>query len=285
LINPACSGIKQPDFTPNAKLFEPVKTPMLPKDYFKGKVAYVTGGGTGLGKSMATTLSKLGANVFITSRRENVLKQTAEEIKALTGNEVAYFPSDVRHADQIEKSLESCVSSLGVPTLVINNAAGNFIAPSERISPNGIKTIVDIVLLGTLNTTLIIGKRLIKEQKPATFLSILTTYAQVGSGFVLPSACAKAGIASMTRGLAVEWSRYGIRLNGISPGPIYTEGAFTRLDPTGEFTKAATSRIPIGRLGQPEELANLASYLLSDYSNWMTGQVIDMDGGELVNMS
>ena len=134
------------------------------------------------------------------------------------------MPSDVRNVEQVEKALDYCVSTLGdLPSLVVNNAAGNFISPSERLSPNAIKTIVDIVLLGTLNTTLTIGKRLIKENKPANFLSIITTYAETGSGFVLPSACAKSGIVAMTRSLAVEWSRYGFRFNGISPGPIYTE--------------------------------------------------------------
>ena len=286
VFNPLNSVIGAPDFSSNAKHFPANKTPMLPKDTFKGKVAYVTGGGTGLGKNMAKTFSALGAKVFITSRREEVLKNAAAEISAQTGNEVAYFPSDVRNTEQTEQSVNECVKQLGqLPSLILNNAAGNFIAPSERLSPNAVKTIVDIVLLGTLNTTLIIGKRLIKEQKPASFLSIITTYAEVGSGFVLPSACAKSGIVAMTRSLAAEWSRYGMRFNGISPGPIYTEGAFSRLDPTGEFAEKAKERIPVGRLGQPEELSNLAAYLLSDYANWMTGQVVTMDGGELTQMS
>jgi 2,4-dienoyl-CoA reductase len=161
-----CSQFEPPNFADNAKHFTAIKTPMLPKDAFKGRVAYVTGGGTGLGKSMATMLSHLGASVFITSRREEILKKASQEISALTGNQVGYFPSDVRNVEQTEKSLEECVKQLGqTPNLIINNAAGNFISPSERLSPNAVKTIVDIVLLGTLNTTLIIGKRLIKEQK------------------------------------------------------------------------------------------------------------------------
>jgi 2,4-dienoyl-CoA reductase len=158
--------LKDADFASNAKFFEAKKTPMLPKDTFKGRVAFVTGGGTGLGKNMAQMLSNLGAKVFITSRREEVLKKAAQEITANTGNEVAYFPADVRNPEQIEKSLEACISSFkNLPTIVINNAAGNFISPTERLSPNAIKAIIDIVLLGTLNTTLIIGKRLIKEGK------------------------------------------------------------------------------------------------------------------------
>lgn len=274
------------DFSPNAAKFPSVKTPMLPADTFKGRVAYITGGGTGLGKNMAQTLSALGAKVFITSRKEEVLKAAASEITEKTGNQVAYFPADVRNPDQILEAVEKCKILLGdTPSLIINNAAGNFISPSERLSPNAVKTIVDIVLLGTLNTTLTIGKKLIKENKNASFLNIITTYAETGSGFVLPSACAKAGICAMTRSLAVEWSKYGMRFNGISPGPIYTEGAFSRLDPTGAFADETKKRIPIGRLGDKEELSNLAAYLLSDYANWMTGQVIDMDGGELTNMS
>jgi 2,4-dienoyl-CoA reductase len=155
-----------PNFGDNVKHFQPIKLPLLPKDSFKGKVAYITGGGTGLGKSMATLLSKLGAKVFITSRKENVLRKAAEEISSETGNSVGFFPADVRKVEQIEQSVNECVKQLGgLPTLIINNAAGNFIAPSERLTPNGVKTIIDIVLLGTINVTLAIGKRLIKEQK------------------------------------------------------------------------------------------------------------------------
>lgn len=160
------NSIKEPRFEENAKFFEAKKVPMLPKDTFKNRVAFITGGGTGLGKNMALMLSSLGAKIFITSRRENVLKKSAQEITSITGNEVAYFPADVRNAEQIEQSLDMCVKALGdLPTLIINNAAGNFISPTERLSANAIKTIVDIVLLGTLNTTLTIGKRLIKEGK------------------------------------------------------------------------------------------------------------------------
>lgn len=274
------------DFSPNAKHFPAIKTPMLPADTFKGRVAYITGGGTGLGKDMARTLSALGAKVFITSRREEVLKQAAEEISSITGNQVSYFPADVRHPDQIESAIDHCVKTLGdSPTLIINNAAGNFISPTERLSANAIKTVVDIVLLGTLNTTTAIGKRLIKEEKRASFLSIITTYADTGSAFVVPSACAKSGICAMTKSLAVEWSRYGFRFNGISPGPIYTEGAFSRLDPTGSFAEESKKRLPAGRLGEKAELSNLATYLLSDYASWITGQIINMDGGEIVNAS
>ncbi|CAF0711652.1 unnamed protein product [Brachionus calyciflorus] len=272
----------RPDFSKNSKYFPALTKPMLPDDTFKGKIAFITGGGTGLGKNMALTLSKLGAQVFIISRKENVLRTTAEEINLITNNKVAYYPADIRMPDQIEKSIDHCIQTLGgLPSLIVNNAAGNFISPTERLSPNAVKTIVDIVLLGTLNTTLALGKRLIKEGQGAAFLNIITSYAETGSGFVVPSACAKAGVVAMTKSLASEWSKYGMRFNGISPGPIYTEGAFSRLDPTGTFVENIKNKIPIGRLGEKEELSNLACYLLSDFSNWLTGQVIDFDGGEL----
>ena len=160
------NDISLPNFSENSKFFQPIKTPLLPKEYFNGKIAFITGGGTGLGKSMATTLSRLGAKVFITSRKENVLKKTAEEIISETGNKVAHFPCDIRNVEQIEKSLDECVKQLGdLPSLIVNNAAGNFITPSERLTPNGVKVIIDIVLLGSINVTLTIGKRLIKERK------------------------------------------------------------------------------------------------------------------------
>lgn len=161
------------NFGTNAKHFPPVKSLMLPGDTFKGQIAFITGGGTGLGKSMATTLSRLGARVFITSRREEVLKKASDEITKTTGNQVAYFACDIRNVEQVEKSIDECVKQLGdLPTLVINNAAGNFIAPSERLTPNGVRSIIDIVLIGTLQVTLALGKRLINENKSKNRLFI-----------------------------------------------------------------------------------------------------------------
>lgn len=265
-----------------AKFFPPRKTAMLPPDTFRGKVAIVTGGGTGLGRAMATILSQLGAQVFITSRKADVLAKTCEEITAITKNPVKYEPADVRDPEQVKTMVDNIIKATGgqLPDIIINNAAGNFISPSERLSPNGWKTIIDIVLNGTAYVTLEVGKRLIEANKGAAFLSITTNYASTGSGFVLPSAAAKSGVEALTKSLAAEWGRYGIRFNAIAPGPIETKGAFSRLDPTGKFRKLMIDRLPTGRMGEVEELANLASYLVSDYANWLTGEVIHLDGGE-----
>ncbi|XP_057291433.1 2,4-dienoyl-CoA reductase [(3E)-enoyl-CoA-producing], mitochondrial-like [Hydractinia symbiolongicarpus] len=260
--------------------FPPVVTPMLPAETFKGKVALVTGGGTGLGKGMATILSRLGASVAIASRRLPVLEKAALEISESTGNKVLPVQLDVRNPDGVKEAVDEVVAKLGLPNIVINNAAGNFVSPFERLSPNAFKTIVDIVLNGTANVTLDVGKRLIKANQGAAFLSITTWYADLGSGYVVPSACAKSGVDAMTKSLSSEWAKYGIRLNTIAPGPIHTEGAFSRLDPTGKWTEEGLKKIPVGRFGEIEELANLAAYMVSDYSNFMNGEVVCFDGGE-----
>lgn len=270
---------------PQASYFPPVKSAMLPKDTFKGKTAFITGGGTGLGQGMATLLSLLGANVVIAARRLSVLETTAAEISGQTGNPVVAVQMDVRDPSAVSTALDVCEAKFGLPNIIINNAAGNFISPSERLSPNAWKTITDIVLNGTAYVTLEAGKRLIKAEKGGVFLSITTTYTRSGSGFVSPSASAKAGVEALTRSLAAEWGRYGMRFNCIAPGPIETEGAFSRLDPTGSFAKAAHKRIPAGRMGEVEELANLASYLVSDYSSWISGETLAMDGGSSRFMS
>eukprot|EP00735_Rhodelphis_limneticus_P004387 TRINITY_DN15969_c0_g1::TRINITY_DN15969_c0_g1_i1::g.3716::m.3716 TRINITY_DN15969_c0_g1::TRINITY_DN15969_c0_g1_i1::g.3716 ORF type:complete len:326 (-),score=127.82,sp/Q64591/DECR_RAT/62.96/2e-125,adh_short_C2/PF13561.1/1e-27,adh_short/PF00106.20/3.4e-20,KR/PF08659.5/4.1e-07,Epimerase/PF01370.16/0.0044,AdoHcyase_NAD/PF00670.16/0.022,3HCDH_N/PF02737.13/0.028,Polysacc_synt_2/PF02719.10/0.025,2-Hacid_dh_C/PF02826.14/0.043,RmlD_sub_bind/PF04321.12/0.041,AlaDh_PNT_C/PF01262.16/0.17 TRINITY_DN15969_c0_ len=264
---------KFPNFAPRTDF-------MLPKNAFKNKVVLVTGGGTGLGKGMATAFSDLGAKVIITSRNTDVLKATSEEITLRTGHEVGYHSTDVRDSKAVAESLDYIESKFGLPDVIVNNAAGNFIAPSETLSSNAFKTVIDIVLNGTANVTLEAGKRLIKAQKGCNFLAISTTYARSGSGFVLPSACAKAGVETMMKSLASEWGRYGMRFNCIQPGPIPTKGANSRLDPTGEFTAKAKERIPIGRVGEVEEIANLATYLCSDYASWVTGSVVTLDGGE-----
>ncbi|GAB1602095.1 2,4-dienoyl-CoA reductase, mitochondrial-like [Argonauta hians] len=270
---------------PQAKFFPSKVTPMLPNGTFENKVAFITGGGTGLGKAMATMLSQLGATVVISSRKQKALDKAAEEISQKTGNTVLPIAADVRDIEAISSALDKCQASHGLPNIVINNAAGNFISPSERLSVNAWKTITDIVLNGTANVTLEIGKRLIKAKQGAAFLAITTTYTESGSGFVAPSASAKSGVETLCLSLASEWGRYGLRFNCIAPGPIQTKGAFSRLDPTGSFTNAAKKRIPIGRLGTPEELANLAIYLVSDYSNWVTGSVFRFDGGEYPSMA
>lgn len=270
---------------PQSGFFPPVEGAMLPKGSFNNKVAFITGGGTGLGRAMTTTLSQLGAQCVIASRKLDVLKQTAEEISSQTGNKVYAVQCDVRDPQEVSRCVDHMETLAGLPDVIINNAAGNFICPSERLSPNGWKSITDIVLNGTAFITLELGKRLIQSQKGASFLAITTIYAESGSGFVVPSASAKAGVEALYKSLAAEWGRYGHRFNIIQPGPIKTKGAFSRLDPTGNFEKAMMGRIPVGRLGTPGEIANLAAYMSSDYATWMSGAVIRFDGGEYVSMA
>jgi 2,4-dienoyl-CoA reductase len=234
---------------------------------------------------MALMLSRLGAAVAIMGRRQNVLEDTAKYISGETGNRVLACAGDIRSPEAVKDALDKIEKEIGLPTALINNAAGNFISPTERLSNNAFKTIIDIVLNGSANVTLDLGKRLIAAKKGAAIVSITTTYTFRGSGFVTPSAAAKAGVENMTRSLGVEWSRYGIRANCIAPGPIETEGAFSRLDPEGKFMNASLGRMPAGRLGEIEELANLATYMLSDYANWMNGETIVLDGGELAHMA
>ena len=246
---------------------------MLPKDTFKDKVAFITGGGTGLGKGMATKFSDLGAKVVIAARRLPVLQNTANEITAITGNPVLPLQCDVRDPQAIKETVDTCVQELGLPNVVVNNAAGNFISPTERLSPNAFKNIVDIVLNGTAMVTLDIGKRLIAAQQPAAFLAITAHISNEGSAFVVPSAVSKSGVETMMKSLGVEWGKYGIRMNCIAPGIFYTEGAFSRLDPTEALIKDHINIIPAGRLGEVEEIANLATYLCSDYASWVNAEV------------
>ncbi|XP_015341434.1 2,4-dienoyl-CoA reductase [(3E)-enoyl-CoA-producing], mitochondrial [Marmota marmota marmota] len=268
-----------------SKFFPPLQKVMLPPNSFQGKVAFITGGGTGLGKAMTTFLSSLGAQCVIASRKIDVLKATAEQISSQTGNKVHALQCDVRDPDMVHKTVLELIKVTGLPDIVINNAAGNFISPTERLSPNAWKTITDIVLNGTAYVTLEIGKQLIKAQKGAAFLAITTIYAETGSGFVVPSASSKAGVEAMNKSLAAEWGKYGMRFNVIQPGPIKTKGAFSRLDPAGTFEKEMIDRIPCGRLGTMEELANLAVFLCSDYASWINGATIRFDGGEEVFIS
>ncbi|XP_028984366.1 2,4-dienoyl-CoA reductase, mitochondrial [Betta splendens] len=265
--------------------FPPAEGIMLPVGAFHNRVAFITGGGTGLGRAMTATLSQLGAQCVIASRKLDVLQQTAEEISSQTGNKVHVVQCDVRDPQAVSRCVDQLESLTGLPDVIINNAAGNFVCPSERLSPNAWKSITDIVLNGTAFVTLELGKRLIQSQKGASFLAITTIYAESGSGFVAPSASAKAGVEALYKSLAAEWGRYGHRFNIIQPGPIRTKGAFSRLDPTGSFEKAMIDRIPVGRLGKPVEIANLAAYLSSDFASWMSGAIIRFDGGEYVSMA
>ncbi|NWI14296.1 DECR protein, partial [Crypturellus soui] len=277
--------LHQDNNAPQAVFFPPVQKVMLLPNTFQGKLAFITGGGTGIGKAMTTAFSSLGATCVIASRKLDVLKGTAEEISSKTGNKVYAIQCNVRDPVSVKNTVAELIQLGGLPDIVINNAAGNFISPSERLSANAWKTITDTVLNGTAFVTLEIGKELIKAQKGAVFLGITTIYAESGSGFVVPSAAAKAGVEAMSKSLAAEWGRYGMRFNVIQPGPVKTKGAFSRLDPTGTFESKYIERTPCGRVGTVEEIANLAIYLCSDYASWVNGAVVRIDGGEFVSMA
>jgi NAD(P)-dependent dehydrogenase (short-subunit alcohol dehydrogenase family) len=248
---------------------------------FKGKTIVITGGGTGLGKSMGKYLLELGANLVITSRKKEVLEKTAAELELQTGGQVLAIACDVRKYEEIENVLRETENRFGQIHAVVNNAAGNFISPTERLSHRAFDIVVDIVLKGTYYMTLAAGKYWIAKKQPGTFLNIITTYAWTGSGYVVPSACSKAGVLALTRSLAVEWAKYKIRSNAIAPGPFPTDGAWSRLLP-GDLVKRfdPAARIPLKRVGDHQELANLAAYLLSDYSAYINGEVVTIDGGE-----
>ncbi|MEM9052560.1 MAG: SDR family oxidoreductase [Bacteroidota bacterium] len=255
--------------------------PMFKDNVLKDKTIVVTGGGTGLGRSMSTYFSKLGANVVITSRKLEVLEKTAAEISEETGGKVLAVACDVRKEDEVQELLSKTLEEFGSVNGLLNNAAGNFISPTERLSPKAFGIILDIVLKGTINCTLTFGKHWIEQKAPATVLNIVTTYATTGSGFVVPSACAKGGVLAMTRSLAVECAKYNIRFNAIAPGPFPTKGAWERLVPQPLKEKIALEkRIPLKRMGEHQELANLAAYIMSDFASYMNGEVITIDGGE-----
>jgi len=256
-------------------------SPMLREDALKGKTIVITGGGTGLGKSMGIYFLKLGANLVITSRKQEVLQKTADEMEEKTGGKVLAVACDVRDPEQVDNVLAKTLERFGSVDVLLNNAAGNFISPTERLSANAFSSIIDIVLKGTVNCTLAFGKHWIKEKQTATVLNIVTTYAFTGSAYVVPSACAKGGVLALTRSLAVEWGKYGIRTNAIAPGPFPTKGAWERLLP-GDLAKKFDfkNRVPLKRVGEHQELANLAAFLVSDFSGYINGEVITIDGGE-----
>lgn len=258
------------------------KAKMLRDGALKGKNIVVTGGGSGLGKSMSRYFLELGAKVAITSRNIEKLQKTAKELETETGGTCLAVQCDVREYDQVEAMKDHVLNSFGTVDILLNNAAGNFISPTERLSHRAFDTIIDIVLKGTKNCTLAFGKHWIDTAyKNTVVLSIVTTYAWTGSAYVVPSATAKAGVLALTRSLAVEWAKYGMRFNAIAPGPFPTKGAWDRLLPGDLKDKIDMAKqVPLARVGDHQELANLAAYLVSDFSGYMNGEVVTLDGGE-----
>jgi NAD(P)-dependent dehydrogenase (short-subunit alcohol dehydrogenase family) len=246
----------------------------------KDRAIFLTGGGTGLGRSMALHLAMLGARIFVIGRREQPLQEVCDEIHR-GGGSAAFATCDVRDYAAVETVANLAYQQFGRIDTVINNAAGNFMARTEKLTPNAFNAVVGIVLHGTFNCTQVFAKKWIAEKLGGNILNIVTTYAAAncGSAFVVPSACAKAGVLAMTTSLAVEWAKYHIRLNAIAPGPFPTEGAWSRLMPSKKFEEHARDSHPMKRFGRHEELTSLAAFLLSDMAEYINGECVVIDGG------
>ena len=248
---------------------------MFQAGLLKDKTFVITGGGTGLGAEMARRFAELGAHCVLLGRRRDKLDEVAGQI-AQAGGKASAFSCDVRDLAAVQK----VAGEVGPVDGLVNNAAGNFLAAAEDLSANGFKSVVDIVLNGTFHCCSAFGRRMIEGGKGGAILNIVTTYAWTGSAFVLPSACAKAGVLVLTRSLAVEWAAYRIRVNAIAPGPVPTEGAFSRLMPDPSIEETARNRIPLKRFGTPREIADAAVFLMADQSGYITGDCLTVDGGE-----
>ena len=254
---------------------------MFTNNLLKGKRILITGGGTGIGRAMAERFLQLGATLYICGRRAEVVQKTAQELAAATGGSIEGLACDVRYPEDVETLIEKLWAA-GPLDVLVNNAAGNFLAKTEELSPHAFDAVIGSVLKGTINMTLACGKRWLKSQHKGVVLNIATTYADTGSAYVVPSAVAKAGVAALTRSLAVEWGGRGVRFAAIAPGAIRTEGAFSRLLPTPELEKALLEHNPLHRFGTLEEIANLGAFLISDQAGYINGEMVYMDGGEML---
>ena len=252
---------------------------MFRDDLLQDKRILITGGGTGLGKGMARRFLELGATAYICGRRRVVLEETQAELRQVGRGKIDFIACDVRDLPGVEEMIVTIWRD-GPLDIVVNNAAGNFLARTEELSPGAFEAVIGIVLTGTINVTMACGRRWLQSGHKGVMLNIAATYAATGSAYVVPSAIAKAGVVALTRSLAVEWGNRGVRINAIAPGPIPTEGAFSRLLPRPEIEKLALDRNPLGRFGTVEELANLAVFMVSDGSGYINGEVVTMDGGE-----
>jgi NAD(P)-dependent dehydrogenase (short-subunit alcohol dehydrogenase family) len=252
---------------------------MFKEGILKGKRILVTGGGTGLGKEIATRYLSLGADVWLAGRRGPVLEETAKELMGKHGGSVRTHSVDIRDAAAVDAMVQHIWDESGPLTGLVNNAAGNFISPTKDLTPNGFNAIANIVFHGTFYVTQAVGKRWIEGKHKGSVISILVTWVHTGSPYVVPSAMSKAGLHVMTKSLAVEWGRFGIRLNAIAPGPFPTEGASKRLRPGSGGFEDTTQMNPMKRIGRMDELQNLATFLMADGCEWLTGETIGLDGG------
>lgn len=252
---------------------------MFRNDLLKDKAILITGGGTGIGNSIARKYGSLGAKIAILGRREDVLKEAVDDLRN-NGITASYRSCDVRNPEQISQTLDFFQEEIGPIDVLVNNAAGNFVSPTEKLSPHAVDSILNIVLHGTIYMTLEMGKRWIKSRRGGVVLDIVTPYAWTGSAYVVPSAAAKAGVLAVVRSLAVEWAKYGIRHVAIAPGAFPTPATRKNLFPLEGMEQAMLERIPLGRTGKLDEIANLATYLVSEEASFINGEVVTIDGGE-----
>lgn len=270
----------------NGRLSQQENTNNFPfvKSLLLNKTAFITGGGTGLGKAIASRFLSLGATVIITGRRKNILEETVDELSKISES-ISAIQCDVKDIYQVENAINETCEKAGNIDILVNNAAANIISPTEFISHNAFKVISDTVFMGTVHCTLTLGKKWITSKQKGVVLNIVTGYAHSGSSFVVPSACAKAGVLTLVKSLAVEWAKYGIRFVAISPGQFNTPGAFDRILPEQRMREEGLRKIPVGRYGDPKELADCAAFLVSDAAQYIVGETVHIDGGFGLNLA